>query len=405
MAGFSVDTQIPNFHNRPTSSTSAGRENLPSVRLPVLLTLTWEDIMKQRLFVILLMVALGLNVADMSVFAFQDAPAQKKEEQKKDDAKEPDAVDLEEAEKQAKKPAPDVGYTKEEYDQFQTAFNLPDLKARAAGLSQFIKGHPTSKLNEHALAAYSALLNQLYQQKDMASLAPAAEGFLELKAGDVAALGLATEAFYSNKDYAKAVKFGEPFYQAKPSKEVAQLLAYSFDQLKNDAKFVNYAEKCIPEMSAKDAFFYSAKLSYYYGGQKNIPKAAAYCQKMMSAYGESEIPPGYSAGQWTQEKGRSYSIIGRNAYDKKQYGAAVSAYNNSLKYFSGNDEAYYYLGMSFWAAQDTTSAMRNLAKAALLNKPYSKNARAQLEALYKGLNNGSLEGIDRVTRAASAEMK
>jgi len=125
----------------------------------------------------------------------------------------------------------------------------------------------------------------------------------------------------------------------------------------------------------------------------------------MSAYGESEIPPGYSAGQWAQEKGRSYSIIGRNAYDKKQYGPAVSAYNNSLKYFSGNDEAYYYLGMSFWAAQDTTSAMRNLAKAALLNKPYSKNARAQLEALYKGLNNGSLEGIDRVTRAASAEMK
>jgi len=126
---------------------------------------------------------------------------------------------------------------------------------------------------------------------------------------------------------------------------------------------------------------------------------------MMSAYGEGEMPPGYSAAQWTQEKGRSYSIIGRNAYDRKQYGAAVGAYNNSLKYFSGNDEAYYYLGMSFWAAQDTTSAMRNLAKAALLNKPYSKNARAQLEALYKGLNNGSLEGIDRVTRAASAEMK
>ncbi|HEX2521934.1 MAG TPA: hypothetical protein VHP35_07390 [Terriglobia bacterium] len=361
--------------------------------------------MKLQFFVILLVAVLGLNGTNVALAASQDAPAQKKEEPKKEEPKEQEAVDIEEAEKQAKKPAPDVGYTKEEYDEFQTAFNLPDLKARAAGLSQFIKGHPTSKLNEHALAAYSALLNQLYQQKDMAALAPAAEGFLELKPGDVAALGLATEAFYSNKDYAKAVKFGEPFYQAKPSKEVAQLLAYSFDQLKSDAKFVNYAEKCIPEMSPKDAFFYSAKLSYYYGGQKNIPKAAAYCQKMMSAYGDGETPPGYSAAQWAQEKGRSYSIIGRNAYDRKQYAAAVGAYNTSLKYFSGNDEAYYYLGMSFWAAQDTTSAMRNLAKAALLNKPYSKNARTQLEALYKGLNNGSLEGIERVTRAASAEMK
>ena len=52
--GFSVDTQIPNFHNRPTSSTSARREGLPSARLPALLALTWEDIMKLRFFVILL---------------------------------------------------------------------------------------------------------------------------------------------------------------------------------------------------------------------------------------------------------------------------------------------------------------------------------------------------------------
>ena len=361
--------------------------------------------MKQRFLSIALVAAFGLNGAVMSLQALQEPPAQKKEEPKKEEPKEPDAVDIEEAEKQAKKPAPDVGYTQEEYDEYLKTSTLPDLKGRAAGLSQFIKARPNSKLNEHALAAYSALLKQLYEQKDMATLAPVAEGFLELKPGDPAALGAAMEAFYSNKEYAKAVKFGEPYYQAKPSKEVAQLLAYSFDQLKNEAKFVSYAEKCVPDMSPKDAFFYFAKLSYYYGGQKNIARAASYCQKMLSAYGEGEIPPGYTAGQWAQEKGRSYSIIGRNAYDRKQYGGAVSAYTNSLKYFSGNDEAYYYLGMSFWAAQDTTSAMRNLAKAALLNKPYSKNARAQLEALYKGLNNGSLEGIDRVTRAASAEMK
>ncbi|MGH9426208.1 MAG: hypothetical protein ACRD2L_07890, partial [Terriglobia bacterium] len=248
--------------------------------------------MTQRFFSILFLAVLCLNGAIVSLHAFQEPGAQKKEEPKKEEPKEPDAVDIEEAEKQAKKPAPEVGYTQEEYDEYLKTSNLPDLKARAAGLSQFIKARPNSKLNEHALAAYSALLKQLYEQKDMASLAPAAEGFLEVKPGDLAALGAAMEAFYSNKEYAKAVKFGEPFYQAKPSKEVAQLLAYSFDQLKSDAKFASYAEKCVPDMSPKDAFFYSAKLSYYYGGQKNIPKAASYCQKMMSAYGEGELPPG-----------------------------------------------------------------------------------------------------------------
>ena len=342
----------------------------------------------------------------------QEKESEKKEEPKAQDpkaqepkAQEPEAVDIDDAAKQAAQPVPNVGYSKEEYDEFQKAFNLPDLKARGQALSQFIKTHPGSKLNEHAMAAYSALLNQLYQKKDMPTLAASVEGFLELKPDDPAALGLATEAFYSEKDYAKAVKYGEPFYKSKPSREVAQLLAFSFDQLKNEGKFVNYAEKCIADMSPKEGFFYSAKLSYYYGNRKDIGRAATYCQKMMAAYGEADVPPGYSAGQWAQERGRSYSIIGRNAYDRKQYVGAVGAYTTSLKYFPQNDEAYYYLGMSYWAAHDTTSAMKSLAKSALLSKPYSKNARAQLEALYKGLNNGSLEGLDRVTKAASAEMR
>ena len=92
--------------------------------------------MKLQFSVILLMAILGLNGTAVALAASQDAPAQKKDEQKKDEPKEQEAVDIEEAEKQAKKPAPDVGYTKEEYDEFQTAFNLPDLKARAAGLDR-----------------------------------------------------------------------------------------------------------------------------------------------------------------------------------------------------------------------------------------------------------------------------
>ena len=85
---------------------------------------------------------------------------QKKEDEKKEEQKEPEAVDIEDAAKESNKAAPDVGYTKEEYDEFQKALNNPDLKLRADGLSQFIKTHPTSKLNEHAMnSAKSACLN------------------------------------------------------------------------------------------------------------------------------------------------------------------------------------------------------------------------------------------------------
>ncbi|MEW5977416.1 MAG: hypothetical protein AB1898_16615 [Acidobacteriota bacterium] len=347
------------------------------------------------LFVGLLLVPSGSDLAVLN------AQEEKKTEQQKED----EVLDLEEAEKQAAKPTSDVGYTKEEYDAFQKALNNPDLKLRAEELMQFAKDKPESKLREHALNAVPAVMAELYQAKDMASLAPVAESYLELKPGDEAALGVATEAFYTNKDYAKATKYGEAFYEKKPSPELAQLLAHSFDQLKNDGKFANYAEKALGNMSPQDAFFYSAKLSYYYANRKDIGRAATHCQKMMSAYGDGEPPPGYTADKWNQEKARSYAIIGRNYYERKQFANAVSAFNNSLKYYRQNDEAYYYMGMSYWSANDPTNALKSFAKSYSLNKAYAKTARDKMETLYKALNNGSVEGIDRILRAAAAEMR
>ena len=350
----------------------------------------------------LLLVLLGF--ASLRPLAFQQEKKEEgKQEGKQGEPKETDAVDIEDATKQAAQPGPEVGYTKEEYDEFQKALGNPDLKARADGLQQFIKAHPNSKLNEHSLNSIAAVLAQLYQQKDMANLSVVAENFLQLKPDNEAALGYATEAFYANNDYAKAVKYGEAFYAKKPVLGVARLLADSYDKLKNEPKYVTYAEKSVAEMPPKDAFLYSAKLSYYYANQKNIGRAAQHCQRMMSAYGEGEVPPGYTADKWNQEKARSYSIIGRNFYERKQYGNAVAAFNNSLKFYRQNDEALYFMGMSYWHANDPTNAMKYLAKAYNLNKPYAKTARASLESLYKSMHNGSLEGIDRVLRAAATD--
>jgi len=341
-----------------------------------------------------------LGFASLRPLAFQQ---EKKEEGKQAEPKETDAVDINDATKQAAQPVPDVGYTKEEYDEFQKTLGNPDLRARADGLQQFIKNHPNSKLNEHGLASIAAVLSQLYQQKDMTNLSAVAENFLQMKPDNEAALGYATEAFYANNDYAKAVKYGEAFYAKKPILGVARMLADSYDKLKNEPKYVAYAEKSVAEMTPRDSFLYSAKLSYYYANQKNIGRAAQHCQRIMSAYGEGEVPPGYTADKWSQEKARSYSIIGRNFYERKQYANAVGAFNNSLKFYRQNDEALYFMGISYWHANDPTSAMKYLAKSYNLNKPYAKTARASLESLYKSMHNGSLEGIDRVLRAAASD--
>ena len=314
-------------------------------------------------------------------------------------------ITVEDAEKEATKAKGEGEYTKEEYEEFQKSLNNPDLKARADGLIQFFKAHPKSKLGEYGMTVVPTILPQLYEQKNMNALGSVAESLLELKPDDLAALGYAVEAFYAEKDYTKATKYGELLYGKKPTVQIAQLLAQSFDQLKNEPKFAVYAEKCTSELPSKEAFYYSVKLAHYYvTARKDVPKSAAHFQKALSAYGE-EVPPGYNATSWGQEKAFAYSIIGRNDFDRKQYGAAVAAYNNSLKLFRQNDEAFYYLGMSYWGANDTFSALKSFAKGYSLNKPYSKMCRERMEILYKGLHNGSLEGLDSVVRAAAAEMK
>lgn len=316
----------------------------------------------------------------------------------------PSEINIEDAEKQAAKPK-EGEYTKEEYEEFQKHLNNPDLKARGEGLIQFIKAHPKSKLAEYGMKVIPSILPQLYEQKNMDGLASVAESFLELKPDDLAALGYSVEASYTEKNYDKAVKYGEILYEKKPTVQIAQLLAQSYDQLKNESKFAVYAEKCSAELSAKDGFYYSVKLAHYYvSARKDVARSAQHFQRVLSAYGE-EVPPGYNATSWGQEKAFAYSIVGRSAFDKKQYGAAVAAYNNSLRLFKQNDEAFYYLGMSYWGAGDTFNGLKSFAKGYSLNKPYAKMCRERMEILYKGLHNGSLEGLDAVVRAAAGEMK
>jgi tetratricopeptide (TPR) repeat protein len=314
------------------------------------------------------------------------------------------AVNIEDAEKQAQAKG-EGDYTKEEYEEFQKILNNSDLKARAEGLIQFITAHPKSKLSEHGMSVLPTILPQLYEQKNMTALASVSESFLGLKPDDLAALGYVVEATYSEKDYTKAVKYGEALYAKKPTVQIAQLLAQSYELLKNEPKFAEYAEKCVAALSPQDGFYYSAKLAHYYvTARRDVGRSSQYFQKVVSAYGE-EIPPGYNATSWSQEKAFAYSIIGRNAFDRKQYAAAVAAYNNSLRLYRQNDEAYYYLGRSYWGANDTITAMKAFAKGYSLNKPYSKKCREGLEVLYKALHNGTLEGIDAFVRTSSADMK
>lgn len=297
------------------------------------------------------------------------------------------------------------GYTRAEYDAFQKAVKLADLGARATALNKFIDANPKSKLVPYAKDGIGATLQGIYKKKDMATLGRVAEQFLQLMPGHVDGIGFAFEAFNQTKNYGKAAKYGEAYYAKKASPMIAQMLASIYYQLKNDSKFIDFAQKAVVGKSPKEAFPFNSRLAEIYIKRKSFGRASRFCQRMLAAYSGSEVPPGFDAGKWREVKIRNFNIMGKNHYDGKRYPQAVRSFQNTLRLSSRNGMAFYYLGMSNWGAKDHVTAMKNLSKALSVQSRFAKVARSQLEALYKASNNGSLDGLERRIKAAASELK
>ncbi len=294
-----------------------------------------------------------------------------------------------------------------EYAALDKALKIKDLRTKATALKQFVRNHPDSKYKDYAqktaVTVMEQLIVQLYQKKDMVALGGVAEEFLRMRPGHERGLGAALEAFYATKNYANAAKYGEALYAKKPSPGIAAALADCYDKLNDKGKFANYARTVAEGKSDKEAFPYNIKLFDYYAKRRNIPRAASYAQKMLAAYG-SELPPGFNEEKWNQVKGQLYSTIGLNHFNRKRYPQTLVAYRNSLRFKPRDSTAYYHLGMSHWNLKANRVAMKNLAIASGLGGSYGPRAQKALEALYKGGNNGSLAGLDRIKDAAMEEL-
>lgn len=294
-----------------------------------------------------------------------------------------------------------------EYAALDKAMKVKDLRAKATALRQFVRNHPDSQYKDYAqktaVTVMEQLIVQLYQKKDMAALGGVAEEFLRMQPGHERGLGGALEAFYATRNYTKAAKYGEALYAKKPSPAIAAALADCYDKLNDKAKFANYARTVAEGKSDKEAFPYNIKLFDYYARRRNVPRAAGYAQKMLAAY-SSELPPGFSEEKWNQVKGQLYSTIGLNHFNRKRYPQTLVAYRSSLRFKPRDAAAYYHMGMSNWQQKDNRTALKNLAIASSLDGSYAPRAQKALEALYKGSNNGSLDGLDRIKKAALAEL-
>lgn len=297
---------------------------------------------------------------------------------------------------------------RKEYAVLDQALKANGWKAKADALRAFIQAHPDSQYKDYAqkqaLAAQQQLVVELYQKKDMAALGRASEQLLRMQPGDERGLGGALEAFYAAKNYAKAARYGEQLYAKKPTPGIAAALADCYDKLKDGNKFATYARTVTEGKSDKEAFPYNIKLFDHYSRRRSVGRAAGYAQKMLAAYGDDELPPGFTEESWNQVKGQLYSTIGLNHYNRKRWRQTLVNYRNSLRFKPRDSSAYFHMGMSQWQLKENRVAMKLLAQAEGLGGSYGPRATKALEALFRAATGGSLDGLDRIRKAAMDEL-
>ena len=297
---------------------------------------------------------------------------------------------------------------RKEYAVLDKALKSNGWKAKADALRAFIQAHPDSQYKDYAqkqaLAAQQQLVVELYQKKDMAALGRASEQLLRMQPGDERGLGGALEAYYATKNYTKAARYGEQLYAKKPSPGIAAALADCYDKLNDSSKFATYARTVTEGKSDKEAFPYNIKLFDHYSRRRSVGRAAGFAQKMLAAYSGDEMPPGFAGDKWNQVKGQLYSTIGLNHFNRKRWRQALVNYRNSLRFKPRDSAAYYHMGMSQWQLKENRVAMKLLAQAEGLGGSYGARATKALEALFRAATGGSLDGLDRIRKAAMAEL-
>jgi len=215
---------------------------------------------------------------------------------------------------------------------------------------------------------------------------------------------------YQLQQFNTATTYGEKVYLEKPNAGLAFVLASSYGQLKNEEKQLEYGEKACSELVPKDCYQILSALAKIYAGRKEWAKASEYAERTTEGLDAAERPPQTPESEWNDylntERATAYTIVGREAAERKSWAAAISSYGKVLRISKDpalNGEAYYYMGMGQWEQRQMDSAMEAFAKGSVQRgAPHAKHCRQYLETLYKSSHNGSLAGLEeliaRVTR-------
>ncbi len=298
-------------------------------------------------------------------------------------------------------------YTAEEYKAYQAVTAEADPAKKAELVVAFLKDRPQSTLRPHVIGDYQKMMQQLDKDGKYASVIAAGEQFITAVPDDILTISLLATAYQKTKNNAKFVVYGEKVFDASPNGNIAYYLAKAYLDMGNNAKFVSWGEKTVGYMP--DNYEILLELAKSFGDARRYPQAIKYGRMCVKAFQSATRPEAMAEKDWkaygTNLYTSCYYIVGSSAFETKDYTTAVANLESSLKYYSRNEFAYYKLAQSYWQQNRIDLAMKNFAKAYLLNGSTSHSARQYLDQLYKSTHQQSLVGVERVIEKAKEELK
>lgn len=292
------------------------------------------------------------------------------------------------------------GYTAREYDEYQRA-----VEGGTDALIEWYKANPESALREYAVPKFVEWARAQAGEGEYRQAVATGEKFLaEIDGEHLEMLNLTSHSAYQGKMWETAARYGEEIYQTEPeTPDILKILAFSYLQLSDISKTVEYGGKFCTQASLGDCYAFYPVIAGYYAERKEWSQADSYAGKVLEALDTVDQPQGVSEGQWgayiTKGKADANSIIGKAAYERKAWKSAQSAYQRLLRLSSGDNgrkaEAYFYIGMTHWRLEEFTPAMVALAQGAQLDGGNMvRLCDGQLKVLYRATHNGSLAGLD-----------
>lgn len=293
----------------------------------------------------------------------------------------------------------------EEYDLYQKIEAETDSTKRRELIFEFLETFKASVLDPNVSYLYAQYYSGPRQRSQWQQLADLAEVYLRRRPNDGTAIAAATEAYQKLGNTQKLVDFGSKLYNDSPNANTAYFVAKAYQALNDPVNFRKWGQRVIQHDGTNLQILVEVSNSYW--KSNDFPNTATYAKRALEAIEKAQKPDSQTSEQWNtqlnQFRGFCYRAIGESDYVTNNSSSALANFQKSVEYDVKNDFSHYRLGMLYWRATKTNQAIIELAKASVLNGPSSKEARDQLNQLYRAAH-GNTRGLPAIVQGARRDL-